>query len=321
MLKGFEIVKAIDVNESLLKYREKGALRGKYLGFENLEEYYTMALPGCTDWTGFPGSGKSEFLLECLLNTSLFYSWKHLIYVPDVGDREEILAILIHKITGKTFDKRYQSNYITEKEVNRELDWVLEHFKILVKTEIKAKITPYELWDFAVEYSDSLQGGIQTVTVDSWKDLKHGVSYDGQTFQRDDKYLEDVLSYRNAISEKYKMHLHTVIHPTKTEADKDGKRRAPGPYDLKGGSEWYNNGKTMITVHRVAGTANEVEIMITKAKPKSVAKVGKVRMFFDIAQAKFYFMHNQERFYASKEKRNLIGVDLGSSDENDDVPF
>lgn len=322
MLKGFEIIKAADVSESLIKYRNKGALRGVYLGFENLDEYYTMALPGCTDWTGFPGSGKSEFLLECLLNTSLFYGWKHLLYVPDVGDKEEILAILIHKLTGKTFDKRYQSNYISELEVRKELDWVLHHFRILHKVDLRAKITPYEFWDYAIEYGSEIQGGIQTITIDSWKDLKHNVGLDKETFQRDDKFLEDVLSYRNAISEKYKVHIHTVIHPTKTEADKDGKRRPPGPYDLKGGSEWYNNGKTMITVHRISGSPNEVDIMVTKAKPKSVAKVGMIRMFFDKSKAKFYFKHNQEVYYASQNKRNLIGVDFGNDEESsDDIPF
>src|SRR6478736_5254850 len=101
MKKGFELLNNQNVRDSLMKYRENGALRGKYLGFPLLEEHYTMALPGCTDWTGFPASGKSEFLLEVLLNTSLFYGWKHLLYVPDVGDKDEVVAILIHKISGK----------------------------------------------------------------------------------------------------------------------------------------------------------------------------------------------------------------------------
>jgi len=97
MKKGFEILDNNNSRESLLKYRENGALRGKYLGFPFLDEHFTIALPGCTDITGFPASGKSEFWLELLLNTSLFYGWKHLIYVPDVGDKNEILDVLIHK--------------------------------------------------------------------------------------------------------------------------------------------------------------------------------------------------------------------------------
>jgi hypothetical protein len=325
MIKGFEILTASNNLNDILKYREQGAVRGVYLGFPLFHEIYTMSLPGCTDWTGFPASGKSEYLLECLLNTSLFYGWKHLLYVPDVGDKNEIIAILIHKITGKTFDKRFvNSNYISEQEVVKELDWVLEHFRIMHKTDLKAKMTPYEFWDLAAKMNSEVEGGIQTATIDSWKDLRHGVGQDGTVFGRGDQYLEDVLSYRNAMSEKHKQHYHIVIHPIKTEADKDGKRRPPTPYDLKGGSEWYNNGKCMITVHRKDNSPNGVDIMVTKAKPKSVAKVGKVEKYFDVKLAKFYADINNERVYANPKLVTPAALLIGNNEdleEHDDVPF
>jgi hypothetical protein len=326
MKQGFQFLDYQNSNDDLLKYRENGAVRGKYLGFPLLHENYTMALSSCTDWTGFPASGKSEFLLECLLNTSLFYGWKHLLYVPDVGDKNEVLAILIHKITGKTFDKRYvNSNYITESEVSNQLGWVLEHFKILTKVDLKAKITPYEFWDLAAKMNLETSGGIQTATIDSWKDMKHGIGIDGENFGRDDKYLEDVLSYRNAMAEKHKMHFNIVIHPIKTEADKDGKRRPPTPYDLKGGSEWYNNGKCMITVHRPDNSMNSVSIMITKAKPKSVAKLGSVDMYFNMSIAKFYWDYNGEKIYANEKYFKPTGLQIHDeiidNDDSDDIPF
>lgn len=324
MIKGFEIVNSNNSRDLLYKYHDKGALRGVYLGYEILDKNYTMALPGATEWTGAPQSGKTEFLLDLLLNTSNFYGWRHLLYVPDVGDKDEVLATLIHKLTGKTFDKRYK-NHIQTDEIDKVIDWIYYHFIIIHKVDSRAKITPYQFWDLAVELNNEERekgnGGIQTATIDSWKDMKRYVNYEGENISRDDLYLEDVLNYRNTMCEMHKMHFHTVIHPTRTETDKDGKRKPPTPYELKGGPTWFDMGKTQITVHRIDGTANEVDIMITKAKPKSVAEVGKVRMFFDIPKAKFYFMHNQERFYASKQKRNLIGVDFGSSEESDEVPF
>jgi twinkle protein len=322
MKQGFEILTSKNSFDDLLKYRENGAIRGKYLGFPILHEFYSMSLPGCTDWTGFPTSGKSEFLLEMLLNTSLFYGWKHLLYVPDVGDKNEILAILIHKITGKTFDKRFvNSNYISEEEVKKEFDWVLHHFRIVINVDLKAKITPYEFWDLAAQMNYDTDGGIQTATIDSWKDLRHGVAQDGTVFGRDDKYLEDVLSYRNAMSEKHKMHLNIVIHPIKTEADKDGKRKPPTPYDLKGGSEWYNNGKCMVTVHRSDNSPNGVKIMINKAKPKSVAKIGVAEMFFDVKLCKFYWENNGTKIYANEKYIKPTGMYIFDDNIEDDVPF
>lgn len=328
MKNGFEILDNNNSRDSLLKYRENGAIRGCFLGYPFLDEHYSMSLPGCTDITGFPTSGKSEFWLELLLNTSLFYGWKHLLYVPDVGDKNEVLAILIHKVSGKTFDKRFvNSNYISEEEVDKHLDWILHHFRILTNVDLKAKLSPYEFWDLAAKMKNETDGGIQTATIDSWKDLKHGVGMDGEGFGRDDKYLEDVLSYRNSMAEYHKMHFAIIIHPVKTEADKDGQRKAPTPYDLKGGSEWYNSGKCMITVHRQSGHPNAVDIMITKAKPKSVASIGKVTMYFDIKLARFYWDNAGVKTYANhvKETPKALLISKNESmfkdEEDDDVPF
>lgn len=322
MVKGFQLVNFDNTSDSLLNYREKGALRGVYLGFAQLHEYYTLSLPGCTDLTGFPGSGKSEVLLELLLTTSIFYGWKHLLYVPDVGSKEEILSLLIHKKSGKTFDKRYvNSNYISEAEVMKEFQWLEQYFFIMVKEDLKSKMTPYEFWDYAAQLNHDTIGGIQTATIDSWKDMFH----DWQKFGRDDKYLEDVLSYRNAMSEKHKMHFITIIHPTKTDKDKDGKRAAPTPYDLKGGSEWYNNGKCMITIHREDGS-NKMSFRVTKAKPKSVAKLGAVDFWLDLHISRYYvYDDSNNKIYADKEYKETVSKQIESQglnfDDPDDVPF
>lgn len=329
MIKGFQILENKDCHESILEYREKGAIRGCYLGFPILHEYFTLSLPGVTDITGFPQSGKSELWIEFLLNTSIFYGWRHILYVPDIGDKNEILAIIIHKITGKTFDKRFvNSNYISEQEVLKELDWVLHHFKILYKEDLGAKITPYEFWNMAArmnqELLDKKEKGFQTATIDSWKDMRHGVGLDGEGFARDDKYLEDVLSYRNAMSEKHKMHFATIIHPKSgTEKDKDGNRKPPRPDDLKGGSEWWNNGKTMITVHRPEGQANKVQFIVTKAKPKTVAKQGQCELFFDFKLNKFYWENDGVQTFASKNYVKPIGISMSDDIDNgdDDIPF
>lgn len=317
---GFDLLTYQNSRDDLLKYREKGALRGVYLGYGNLHERYTMSLPGCTDWTGAPQSGKTEFLLDLLLNTSLFYGWKHLLYVPDVGAKNEILSILIHKLTGKTFDKRYvNSNYITEEEVDRNLQWVISHFFILVKKDSRTKITPYQFWDYAIKLKKDI--GIQTATIDSWKDMKRYVGRDGESISRDDLYLEDVLEYRNSLSEEHSIHFHIVIHPLKTEFDKNNKRLPAGPYDLKGGPTWFDMGKCMNTVHRVDGFPNKVHIMTQKAKPDSVASLGTTEMYFDRKLRRYYWENNGEKIYHSKNIINPIGLELFEGDENEDLPF
>lgn len=191
---GFEIATYDNTRDAVMKYRERGALRGIFLGFPMFHEKYTMSLPGCTDWSGTPQSGKSEFLLEMLLNSALFQGWKHLMYVPDIGQKEVVISKLIHKLSGKTFDKRFvNSNYITEAEIDRHLNWVFEHFLIVTRSDTKKKLTPYQFWDWAVQIKK--EHGLHTATIDSWKDMKRYVGRDGEPIMRDDLYLEDVLEY------------------------------------------------------------------------------------------------------------------------------
>ena len=273
MVKGFKITKGVDVFSDLQIYRDKYHERGKYLGWAAFDEHYSMQLGNCTDWTGYPMSGKTQVLMELLLNTSMWYGWKHLVYFPDVGNNVEIIADLLHKKTGKSFDPKEQ-NTITDQEISKELEWICHHFKVLTKSDVKAKLTPFEFWDLAVEMKN--EDGLETASIDSWKDLNHPYEKFGGYAQ----YLEVALPYRNQIAEDNNLHLHTIIHPKLTEKE-NGKRRAPVPYDLKGGSEWFNSGKCMITIHRVDITDNLASINFNKIKPRSIGKVGSIELRFD----------------------------------------
>lgn len=280
-MKGFKIATASDLINGLQRYRKTYNEKGVYLGFEDVDKFYSMQLGGVTDWTGFPMSGKTQVLMEFLLNTSEFYGWRHLVYFPDVGNSIEIVADLIHKKTGKSFNP-LQPNYITEIEVAQALDWVLYHFKVLTRSDMKAKMTAVEFWDYAVKLKKD--EGLETASIDSWKDLNHPYAEFGGYAQ----YLEYVLPYRNQIAEDNDLHLHTIIHPKLTEKEKDGSRKPPVPYDLKGGSEWFNSGKSMITVHRPFFDDNMVQIFFNKIKPRSIGKIGEVELRFDIQKFRYY---------------------------------
>ena len=278
MKKGFKITQAVEVTEALIEYRDTYNEKGKYLGFENLNDLYTMQLGTCTDWTGFPRSGKTQVLMELLLNTSLYYGWKHLVYFPDVGSNVEIIADLLHKKTAKCFNPKYK-NVISDKDIYRETEWLLEHFKVLTKADVKAKLTPFEFYDLAASMKDE----IQTASIDSWKDMSHPYNeYGGYAM-----YLEAVLPYRNQTAEDNNLHIHTVIHPKLTEKE-NGTRKAPTPYDLKGGSEWFNSGKCMITVHRESTETTNADISVHKVKPRSCGNVGFCSLQFDVEKLVYF---------------------------------
>ena len=128
------------------------------------------------------------------------------------------------------------------------------------------------------------------------------------------------MPYRNQIAEDNDLHLHTIIHPKLTEK-KDGKLSPPQPNDLKGGSEWWNSGKNMVTVHRETKDTTEVKLIFGKIKPRSVGNVGIASLFFDLKLFRYYELVDGagqgERRYAQKKEEN----DLTNIDENKPIDF
>jgi len=313
-MKGYKILEFSDIDKDLEIYHRTGGNPGVYLGFKSFKDYYTMRQNSVTDWTGIPQSGKTELMLECLFNTSSFYGWKHLLCVPDIGDAIEVMAILIHKYTGMTFDKRY-NNHIDISTAYRSCAWLLEHFRILHKTDGSPVLSPIEFWDFAVEYKK--EHGINTAVIDSWKDMRHDYSNYGGYAQ----YLSVVLPYRNHISEKHNIHLHTVVHPKTPRRDTNGKFYHPQVDDMEGGAQWNNSGKTIISVHRESFSTKIADVQMLKVKPKAIGKRGYFSINFDVSVSRYYDLDVSSgglNVYASKEEKQ---APLKPSTDFNEHPF
>ena len=310
-----DIIKEEAIRERLMDYYNNGGGKVFNVGYSSLNRLYSIKEGGCTDWTGYAGSGKTELLLDLLKNCSLWYGHKHLVHMPDAGTIEEVVGQLIHKLSGKQFEEWFYDadgnrcqikNRVTEEEIKYWLPIVMKHFKILdpqTKNNSKA-LTPKEFWKFAVANKKEL--GVFSAVIDSWNYMRHDV----EGFSREDKWLEDTLSFRNELAERSKMHFHTIIHPTKARKDKDGKTIPPDMHSLKGGSEWGNNGKSIIIVDREF-TSNISTIIVAKAKPKVVGLRGTATICYDVVKGCYYEFINGQRKEAKlivENQNNLINI-------------
>lgn len=274
--------------------------QGLKTGFSCLDEFYTQKLSGVTDWTGHPGSGKTLFVLELLFNLSEKFGKRHGLFVPDIGSDKEIIAQLVKFKTGKDFHDRY-SNKVTDKELSNAMDWILHHFIIFKKKDVKSGIVPIDFWESICNYKDD-GGNIHTGLLDSWKNLKH--LYSG----REDLYLDEILSIRNELAEDGKRHFHTIAHAVKTEQDtQTDKRRIPTAWDIKGGGSWYANGKSICTVDFPDKSTNGVDIYISKIKPNDVGRVGSVigKLFYDFKKGRYYEKIAPHDFYSYEHELGL----------------
>jgi len=242
------------------------------------------------------------FFNNILCKLSKSKGLNHLLHLPDSGNPAEVMANLIHKYTGKSFNKKHR-NAIEEHEILKCMGWINEHFNIL---KYDKRPNPVEFW----EYANTLD--VQTASIDSWNYMRHDSS--------GTDYLAQMLSSRNELAEKGNKHFFTIIHPknpTQTDYDKHGVIKPPDVFNLMGGSEWNNNGKNIIVVHKETKESLNFDIYIRKTKPRIVGKTGFTTLQFDIKKQLFYNIFNGHNEYANyNDEIRINGVDI-FNDNND----
>ena len=302
-----------EILDKVIHFWRNGAEPPLNLGMGCFNEYYGLKMGTVTDITGYPYSGKTLLLKEILVNSYLKHNLKHCLYLPDDGDTLEIIANLTHKLSGKTFDKKYNNN-LTENEVYQYATQILNDFVIVSDDNV---ISPIEFWEKSIEI------GCDTASIDSWNVMSHPDSMGTS-------YLAKTLSTRNRLAQVNNKHFFTIIHPknpTSVNYDrKTGKLKEPSTFDLMGGSEWNNNGKNIIVVHKQEREGMEYEIHIKKTKPRIVGMTGMVTMNFDIPSQRFYedSGFDKQFFYDNgfiQPKKLDLSKIQNSFETNNETPF
>ena len=308
------IKKSSDIIDELMHLQEYGLPEGSRMGIPGFDTNLTFAKGGCTDITGYPFYGKSLVMKEILMGLTINSSWKHCVYMPDDGSDVEVLSNLMHKLTGKTFDKSFD-NAITKQDISRHSANLIDKFKFISSEK---HLEPMEFWNIAQEQK------CNSAVIDSWNYMAHK----GEPTSPD--YLRKILSYRNRFCTVNDIHAFTIIHPKNPDpkAVKDGNVKKPSVYDLMGGSEWNNNGKNIMVVHKESKDNNQpYQIHIDKVKPKHYGQLGDSTLWMDWNKQRFY--HREETPYGVKkafaygeeeaEKKDPIKNIFGTVDDNN--PF
>lgn len=287
-----------------------GITRGKYLGFENLHEYFSMKEEGTTYFYGAPFSGKSELIFELLLNTSELYGWHHVIYSPESGTPQEIYAELLSKYARKPFFRNMTGFMLEEERISAE-NFIHEYFFVIDPKD--TDLTIEDFYSTVIQIEKEYGVKINTTCCDPFNELKHNFSDDSG---RQDLYIENKLGFirRDAFTN----HRHNVIithcRDQQHMTTKDGRRFYPPatPRELAGGQAWYRKAMNLICVWRppfgmnneetgMPYEENEVHIIINKYKPKGVGKRGTVKLYFDTVKNRYYETIDGERRYAGKQ--------------------
>lgn len=284
------IIEPLDVADELEEMFLNGLPKGESTGYFYLDQLYTVQKSQWTIVTGIPGSGKSTFLDNILVNLADKSGWKHLVCSPEHQPIKRHIA----SIASIYINKPFHQNTMTMDEYTHALAFVQDHFKFIYPSEIN--FTGNYILALADEV---LQSGFEFdgFVIDPYNELEHKRPA-GMT---ETEYVSMLLSRFRRYARDRQKHLWLVAHPTKLQkiqmkhsagesTDELTKSIYPVPtlYDISGSAHFFNKADMGLSVWRdKSDTENRVQVHCQKVRFRECGKLGVTELRFDWQTGKY----------------------------------
>lgn len=233
-----------------------------------LNEHYSVKPGNTTLITGYPGSGKSYFVLNMQVSLSVQYGWKHLLYTPEMGEAADIFLTIVEIISG------VRSWRLDDRNIADLLPWIAEHFDIY-----EPVATP--TMDAYCKLVKENKGNYNTFSIDNLNDLSHTMPGGTQ-----DIYWEQQMVCFNQTAKASGMHGFLVAHPRNPAPDELS--QPPSPDKIKGGSAFWSKGQNILSI---MAQGDVLTIGMLKAKPRIAGKRGSFEIRADFDRNTYYQYH------------------------------
>lgn len=260
-----------DFEASLDAIYEHGMQKGVTIGHENIDRLISFETRRLCLVTGYPGSGKSEFIDEMAERLNIRYGWRFAYFSPENAPLAYHAGKLIEKFTGKKFSRKTLpgEEYVQVKErLERDffflsppdyrVDTILEKARYLVRRR-----------------------GIRALVIDPYNRLE-----DERGGMRETDYISRLLDRLTNFAQQHDVLVILMAHPTKPVRNKEGKTDPPTLYDISGSAHFFNKADFGIVVHRdrLNGT---VEIRVDKVKFRHLGSPGVATMKYNLDNGRY----------------------------------
>lgn len=280
--------------DQVLELREKPAagVRTAYSSFNDNITYKKKFF--CIVYA-MPTSGKSEFVLQECLNLSDKHGWKHILFTPEQGEPEDIIALLVHKRLGKTVNPIPGLLQASPEEILTVMGWLNKHF-IIVNTD--EGISMEDIFDIVDEIKTEYNWTADNIVIDNHNDLSFDIGPSG----RQDLAIEQQLTNLRRNLKKRDMYAFLVTHTADLgkpiTTDNVTYYPVPNPAQTRGGQSLYRKAYLMINLWRCPYgltdrngfpyQRNQTLITVQKAKPTHTGMKG--------FEGYIYWLSNMSRF-------------------------
>jgi twinkle protein len=288
-----KLLSAEDKLGALLDLWDKGMPPGHATGWPSVDELYTVVPGQLTIVTGWPGSGKSEFVDALLVNLSR-QGWRLAYFSPENMPVELHQTKIMEKFAGAPFGAGPRKR-IGRDEIAGWAKTISERMRFLepVEGSLSAQdvCSSVEKW---LRQDDSPAG----LVIDPWNELEHWrPSNISET-----EYVSLTLSAVRQWARKNKVHVWIVAHPQKIKREEGGKLPVVKPDMISGSQHWWNKADCCISVYRdyTKPDAPEVDVYVQKVRFKHVGKIGMTTLVYEKSTGKY---HERSKFRSYEEVR------------------
>jgi len=254
-----------DPMADLLELMEKEPEHALSTGWESLDDLLRIKEGELSVVTGYPGSGKSEFIDALVVNMHRKHGWHIGVCsfenLPIRIHRKKILEKLAGVPTWKLDSEtaggylpalRDSFHFMAFEENSPTVDAILDAAKAMV-----------------VRY------GIRGLIIDPYNEIEHK----RPSSMTETEYVSQLLARVKRFAQNHGVHVWFVAHPAKPKQDKHD---APTLYDISGSANWVNKADIGISVHRdPVKSPSEVEIHVRKVRFRHAGKVGMTTLHYD----------------------------------------
>ena len=252
--------------ERLNELYTKGTGKGYSTGYTSVDDIYTVAPAQLTVVTGYPSSGKSNFVDQIMVNLADKHDWKFA--VCSFENQPEIhISRLMEIYTKRRFFDGKDRMSETDKEIA--FKFVKEHF-LFIDTNGEEPSTLDSILERARVAVKRM--GVRGLVIDPYNYIELPRSDGTET-----NAISDMLTRVQKFCKAHDVHTWFVAHPSKITRQGTEQPRPDG-MSIAGSMAWWAKTDCGITVHR---KDHHVEIAVWKCRYRWVGQQGETTMIYN----------------------------------------
>ena len=252
--------------ERLNELYTKGTGKGFSTGYQSVDEIYTVAPAQLTVVTGYPSSGKSNFVDQIMVNLAQAHDWKFAVCSFENQPEIHISRLMEIYTRKRFFDGR---DRMTEQDKESAFKFVKDHF-LFIDTNGEEPSTLDSILDRARVAVKRM--GVRGLVIDPYNyiELPRG---DGT----ETAAISDMLTRVQKFCKAHDVHTWFVAHPSKITRQGTDQPRPDG-MSIAGSMAWWAKTDCGVTVHR---KDHHVEIAVWKCRYRWVGTQGETTMIYN----------------------------------------